>query len=152
MTARPLRSAAGAGLIALILLAAHGCDTLNPAFVSQLGGSAARSGPQPTGSILTVINNQTPSQVLLSYDQEVQRPGEGLVIYSGGFAVPAGTYFVFSSDCTTDGIVFTSLTVGGVAVPLAVNEFRAPALQCGSIVYVTIQGVGATAIATAELF
>lgn len=152
MTARRIRSAAGAGLIALTVLTAHGCDVLNPAFVNQLGGSAARSGPQPTGSILVVVNNQTTSQIQLNYDQEVRRAGEGVVIYSGGFAIPAGTYFVFSSDCSTTGIIFTSLTVGGVDVALAVNEFRAPALQCGSIVYVTIQGVGATAIATAELF
>jgi len=148
MTIRSLRSAAWAGLI-LLAVAGLSCDALNPAFVGQLGGNVAVAGPEPTGSIVLVFNNQRAELLALSYDLEVSRPGEAAQTVTDGFLQAQNGYWTATFDCNVTAITLTGISEAGTTtqpanggLTLAVNEFRRPALVCGSVVFVNVPLVG----------
>jgi hypothetical protein len=146
MTIRRLRSAAWAGAFILALTAGFSCDALNPAFVGQLGGDAGTVGPAPTGSIVLILNNQTPRRVALSYDLELSRAGQQTIVQADGSLVTGSGYWTATFDCDTSALILTGLAfIDGEdeeELPLAVNQFRRPALQCGSVVFVNVPLLG----------
>jgi hypothetical protein len=142
-----------AGWAALCVLAVTGvsCDILNPSFVGQLGGDAGNTGPSPTGSIVLIFNNQTTQRLALNYDLELSRAGEGVVTQTGSSLVTSTGYWTATFDCDTTGIILTGISIvsdtgddtgGTTDIALAVNEFRRPALQCGSVVFVNMPLIG----------
>ncbi len=163
MTIRLLRSAALAGLLIVSVLACTSCDALNPAFVSQIGGSSGAAGPEPTGSIVLVFNNQRAQRFALSYDLTINRAGEQTVTASGGALEAETGYWTATFDCNTTAITLrgvvpissssatqpASQPSTGTSLGLDGVEFSRPALQCGSVLFVNLPLVGSP---TVDLF
>lgn len=123
------------------------CDTLNPAFLGQLGGDAGTVSPAPTGSIVLVFNNQTARRMALTYDVELSVPGEAAMTQTENALVTDTGYWTATFDCNTSAIMLTGIVpMDGEDIDegltLAVNEFRRPALQCGSVVFVNLPLLG----------
>lgn len=149
MTTSVVRSAAWAVLCALAVTGVS-CDALNPAFVGQLGGDAGNVGPAPTGSIVLIFNNQTNRQLALNYELELLRAGQGMVTQTDGYLRTGPGYWTATFDCDTSAILLTGISIldatgdddVAVDIELAVNEFRRPALQCGSVIFVNVPLIG----------
>ena len=128
-----------------------GCLACNPEFIGSLGGDPAAAGPGVDGSILVVINNQTAVGIQLEMTVQRTNPGEATTSSTATITGPPG-YIIFSEDCSTTSISLDSLTVGDADVELATRVFAPPALRCGSIVFITVQGLTGTFSASAELY
>lgn len=131
-----------------VLLGGLAC---NPEFVANLGGDPTNASGGVSGSILIVVNNQTAADVELSMTINRTNAGEATTTGTQTITVPQG-YVIFSDDCSVRSITIDSLTVGGADVGLAANTFAPPALRCGSILFVTVQGFTGTFSASAELY
>lgn len=145
-----------------VMMAGLSCDALNPSFVNQLGGNANVVSPKLAGSIVVVFNNQRSTPLQLSYETEITRPGDSAVTLGGGNIIPDSNlndppepgYFAVTLDCNTTMIKITGIGQigsdegGAGSLALASNEFRAPALQCGSVLFVNVPIFGSP---TAEL-
>lgn len=144
MKIRVMQTAAWAGVCCLAL-AAMSCDALNPALVGQLGGDAGTAGPTPTGSIVLLFNNQRNQSMALNYNLETILPGGGQTTGSGIVVSPKG-YFAVTLDCNTSAVILAGIvpvdSPDADPIPLAVNEFRRPALQCGSVISVNLPFLG----------
>jgi len=141
-----LRTAAWASVFALAVTA-FSCDALNPALVGQLGGNASTAGPAPTGSIVLIFNNQTARWLSLNYNLEISQAGRPTVLQEEHTLVVApGAYWTVTFDCNTSAAILESITPVGTddddGMALAVNEFRRPALQCGSVIFVNVPLLG----------
>lgn len=154
MTTRLLRSAAWAGLVIVSVLACTSCDMLNPAFVAQIGGNAGAAGPDPTGSIVVVFNNQRTQLVGLDHSVESSPPGEQTRTHNSIIGpVPTG-FWTVTYDCNTTKITINKVVPAtqisttqpdqglGESLGLDGMEFARPALQCGAVLFVNVPLVG----------
>lgn len=152
MNISPVRSA-GWAAACILTLAGIGCDALNPAFVTQLGGDAGASGPAPTGSIVLVLNNQTGQPIALTYDQETVQPGGETLLQEDAYLVVPVTYWTTTFDCNTTSVTLKSIDLLGTSgtldptnaagsLPFAANTLTRPALQCGSVIFVNVPLIG----------
>ncbi len=123
----------------------------NPQFVASLGGDPVAAGPGVGGSILIVVNNQTAADVALEMTLQRTNAGEATTTSPFTVSAPPG-YVIFSEDCSTTSITIDSLKVGDADVTLAARTFAPPALRCGSILFITVQGLTGTFSASAELY
>ncbi|HOA73304.1 MAG TPA: hypothetical protein PL151_12105 [Phycisphaerae bacterium] len=143
MSIRPLPYAGWAGAL-ILAFSSLSCDALNPALVGDLGGDAGSVGRGPTGSVVLVLNNQTSQELALQFDVKYTRAGEATTTQEAEFTAPAGGWWTMTLDCDTSAVILKQVApVGGDdGIPVAVNEFRRPALQCGSVIFVNVPLLG----------
>ncbi|MCL2330729.1 MAG: hypothetical protein FWC56_05455 [Phycisphaerae bacterium] len=125
----------------------------NPTFVDYWGLDPIPHLPDPTGSIVVVVNNQLPIRVVVETTTVHTPPGQSTTVSK--FSIGMGTgWWASTDDCNISSIKINSIsaeTLDGNSQPIesfSPIEFRQPALQCGAVIFVNIPFTG---VPTTEL-
>lgn len=153
-------------LAAVTLLLSGGCSAiLNPELAGMIGGadSAVASSTNIDGYILVVLNNLTGAPISASYELDIDQPGPGEPEVDNANQTTSIGVFAMSHHCNVTEIRFLSITAavavdttdGGdiedIELDVPTTVFSAPALQCGSVIMITVAGFGAEVFVDMQL-
>jgi hypothetical protein len=133
---------ASLALIASSLVLTSCGDVLNPEFAGQIGLDPVPAASRQTGYVILMLNNVTNAATTLTWSADVKIAGSDTPRLEGGtMFIGLRGPFAQSLPCGITQLRLESLTAGPVDLALPTTLFSPPALQCGSVVAVTVSGV-----------